>query len=948
MKILWGVALLCLNIFAADGGSITGQVVDGSNGEPMVGATVRVDGTEMVTWVDINGSYTLKDVPEGIYTIMAEMGGFSTVSVQNVQVKTGMKTTISMEMKVDSLQEVMVVTAEALKDSEVGMLRLREKSLNISDAISEELISKSGSSTAADAVTKVTGASIVGGKHVFIRGLGNRYTTTQLNGTELPTADPDTKSFQMDLLPTKLIQNIVTQKSFTADKPGNFSGGIVDIGTKEFPGEFMLDIQLSGGYNDQSTGKTMLADAGGLDWRGQDPGDRKLPTSLRDAQIPDLFAARRDADLAQLLDQYSKAFGTSMSPESKDAPLDQGASVSTGNRFSLGTGEVGFLASATYSANSSSRPEWETARWRLTENVGDAATLQNQSSFVGSKGTESVQWGGLFSASYLPNPSHELGWTTLYSKVGEASAETYQGQWPEQFSSANAILESRVQKYSDRAVISNQMRGQHVFPTWNLLEVKWNLSHAKTTQDEPDTRIFTSHYADRVMNGQDTRVYSITASTYNNPARYYRSLEELSDSASVDFVLPINLWNEQRGNLKWGYLYQTKDRSFEERRFEYVADQTRYNGDADEYFVDQAGLLGFDEQRNRYLFGTVLQESPDSRGGDYSGDETLNAAYVLGELPITDKTKIVAGLRYETDEFTVENGNKVGSLDDKDTLPSFGLIQALQDHMNLRFSFGRTLARPTFREKAPYTSYDFIADGLYVGNPDLERTLIDNYDLRWEWFRGAGEIVAVSAFYKDFTNPIEKVYNIKFASEFGEKTYKNVDQAEVYGLELEGRIQFEEWAVAHDSNHIFGIGGNLALIKSEVKIPDEEYEFILQRDPEASQTRKLQGQSPFLINLTMSYDHAVTGTSASLNFNMFGERLEEVGFGGAPSVIEKPRKTVDFIFSQPFKRGITLNFSAKNLLNESVEFVQEFKGVDYIQSTYKTGRSFSLTISINP
>jgi TonB-dependent receptor len=945
MSILLGIWLTGL----AGGGAITGQVVDKSSGEPMVGATVRVDGTGLVTWVDINGQYALRELPAGIYVVVAELVGFSTVTVQNVEVKENLSSTISMQMEVDGFQAEMVVTAEALKDSDVGLMRVREKSLSISDAISEETIGRSGSSSVADAVTKVTGASVVGGKYVLIRGLGDRYTTTQLNGTELPTADPDTRSFQMDLLPSGLVQNIVTQKSFTADKPGNFSGGMVDIGTKEFPGEFMLTISLSGSQNQQTTGKEILADGAGLNWRGGDPGDRALPSSLRDAVIPNLIQARRDEGLAQQLNQYSKAFSSSMQPVTRKAPLNQGASVTIGNRMSLGGMDFGYLGSLTYGAQTSSRPEWHTARWRLTENAGTASSLINQSDFTGSKGTESVQWGGLLTLTLLPSSNHELAWNTFYSLVGEASAEAFEGAWPEQFSSDNAVLESRVQKYTDRDVLSNQIKGSHQFPGLANLRLGWSVSAASTGQEEPDTRIFTSHYADRQTEQGSERVYSITASTYANPARYYRSMDEDSENFNLDFSLPINSWSGLHGQLKWGFLQQSKERSFEERRFEYVADRARYNGDAQEYFSDQAGIIGYDESADRWLFGTVLQEATESRGGDYNGEETLRAAFVLGELPLTQQLKTVIGLRYEADEFSVINAHGAsGALDEKDWLPSLALIHSLAERMNLRFSYGRTLARPTFREKAPYTSYDFIADGLYVGNPDLERTLIDNLDVRWEWFRPGGEILAASVFYKDFQSPIEKVYNIRFASEFGEKTFQNVDQAEVYGLELEGRIQFDEWALSRGSNHILGVGGNISLIKSEVTLPEEEYQFILSRDPEASRTRTLQGQSPFLVNLAMSYDHATLATSATLNYNIFGERLEEVGFGGAPSVMEKSRAMLDLIMSQPLGRGITLKLSAKNLLNPAVQMVQEFKGVEYIQSEYRTGRSFTLGISLNP
>lgn len=453
----------------------------------------------------------------------------------------------------------------------------------------------------------------------------------------------------------------------------------------------------------------------------------------------------------------------------------------------------------------------------------------------------------------------------------------------------------------------------------------------------------------RNIGGEEGRVYSISPSVYSNPARYFRNLSEKSNSFKADFTIPFRQWSGRSAAFKFGGGFETKERGFVETRYEYASESNiRYDGDPGSFFSrENSGVLSYDEQRNRYLFGNVIQLAPDARGGNYDGDMDLASYYAMVDLPLSEKLKAIAGARMEQADMTVSNAEVVGTLDDNDLLPSLNLVYALNDNQNLRLSYGRTLARPNFREKAPYASFDVIAEGLFAGNPDLKRTLIDNYDLRWEWYPRGGELVAASVFYKNFENPIERSFNIRFASEFGEQTFTNVDRARVQGLELEFRKQFD-WLLNQGRAHLFSVNANVSFIDSEVDIPAEELAFLLMRDPNASPTRQLQGQSPFLINLGVNYDNNDWKTATSLNFNMFGERLDEVGIGGAPDSLEQPREMLDFNFSQYLFRSLTLNISAKNLLDAPVEILQSFNGQDFVRTFYRTGRTYSMSISFKP
>jgi hypothetical protein len=939
----------------AQQGTITGKIYDKETGDTLIGASVQIQGTALVAFTDINGSYRFSVEP-GTYILSASFTGFTTVTVEDVIVKTGETTNIEISLGVDAMQETITVTATTLQNSETGLLKFRQKAITVADAISSEEISRQGGSNAADAVSKVTGASVVGGKYVFIRGLGDRYTSTHMNGVELPSADPDVKAFQADMFPSGLLDKLVTLKTFTPDKPGNFSGGIIDIGTKEYPPEFSYGVSYSSGWLDGTTDETFITQPGGSDdWLGKDDGTRALPDFFEngDTFIPSPTASRNDDDLAQTLDSASKAFNNVMSPIQDETSLDQSVSFNIGNQFFIGERTLGFQASFSYSRKFEYFDDWELGRFRLTQSADTAGGLLRLSQFDQAEGSEKVVWGGLISGKYLLADNHEIGANFIYNQSGESVATEYAGSWDEQFANPDTVLESRLLKYTERNLESFQLMGEHYFPGADFT-LKWTGANATNTQEEPDTRIFTNQYTDRVINGDLRRLYSIAQSLYPLPARYFRGLEEDSANFGIDGSLKIDIWNEQRGELKFGYAWDNKERDFTELRFEYSlsSNAERYEGDSASFFgPENMGILGQNPNTGRYSFGNVIQLAPDALGGDYNGEAEIQAFFAMAILPINDNLKMITGIRREETDYqvlrTLEPGQTlddedVGSLDEEDYLPSLHFIYQLGDNTNFRSAYGRTLARPTLREMAPYASFDFIADGIFLGNPDLERTLIDNFDFRWETFPQPGEIYAVSAFYKDFENPIVQTFGT--AGEFGEVVFANEESATVYGAEFEARKKL----APAEATKYFSFSANLSLIESEVDIPEDELISIRALNPDASDTRELQGQSPYLFNVGLFYDDVDNDFAATLFYNVFGDRLDQVGTGGTPDAFEQSRGLLDFSASKKFWRGLSVKVSAKNLLDDPIEVLHEFNGQNFIRQSYKTGTSYSLSLSYKP
>lgn len=936
-------------------GRIIGTVVDAEMGEPLIGTNVLIEGTTLGAAADLEGKYLITSVPVGTYNLIFSSIGFAKQIVTGVVVEPGEVIKIEVALKVESFEtDEVVITAKAAQNSEAGMLINRQKSAAMSDAISSEQISKAGASDAADAVKKIVGATVVGGKYVYIRGLGERYSSTHLNGAELPSSDPNKKAFQLDLVPTNLLDNIVTLKTFTPDKPGNFSGGIVDVGTKSFPSKFLLKVSSATSYNSQSSFNDDFLTYNGADgnFLGFDDGFRELPDILEEnLSIPLSAEARFDTEKATKLDAFSKSFNSVLDFSRKTAPINQSYSISVGDQLITGeNSSFGYLGSLTYSKNSSYYDDGKIQRYIVSDL--DADNLNPQLLLNDQKGSSETNLGGLVTVNYKFSSYHQIGGNIFYSRSGISESRYQEGSWPQEFGLGDdaPAYYNRVLSYIDRDIKSYQLRGDHNFAWLFNTNVDWNVSFASTTQDEPDRRLVSSstQYFD------DGRVnHIITGSGFDDPSRYFRSLEDNTDTYNLNFAVPFGQWSGLTSKFKFGTTYQKIDRKFNERVFSYSVSNNLYNqlkGNINELFdPNNAGIIKVDTLnggRLRYTFGNVIRDNSRSKN-NYTGDQEVTAYYSMIELPLFQQLKFIGGFRYETTDILVKSLDpsfEEGKISTDDLLHSFNLIYNLTPEMNIRAAATKTLARPTFREIAPYATKEFVNDVELTGNPNLKRTLIDNYDLRWEWFIRPGEIFSVSLFYKYLKNPIELAFAEGATRSNPIVNYVNVDRAEIYGVEFEARFRLD---LIDEMLSDFSIGGNLSFVNSEVDIAETELAQRLAIDPNSPKTRELQGQSPFILNLDLSYNNFNSGTTASLNYNTFGERLSRVSANVTPDVYEQPASQLDLILSQKLYGPLSLKFAVKNLLNSSYKEIYRFKGEEYIYQEYKYGLSYGIGLSVD-
>lgn len=906
-------------------GTVRGIIRDASNGEELIGATAVIVGTTTGAAADLDGKYSIS-LETGTYDIQFSFVSYQSKTVTGVEVKAGEVTVLDVALGEDSeILDAVVVEAKAETASTTAVLAAQKNSGVVQDGLAAEQIARSGDRDAAAAITRVTGVSVEGGKYVYVRGLGDRYSKTTLNGANLPSLDPNRNSVQMDLFPSNLIDNIIVSKTFAPNLSGEFAGGNVNLVTKDFPDRFTFQWNSSFGFNDQTTfnGGFLSYEGGKTDFLGFDDGTREVPAIVADGLSFD----------PEELAEESKSFGEGFGFETKSPMMNQFHSVALGNQIDVLGRPFGFVTSLSYQRNFSYFNDGVTGRYNLPS--ANSSELNPAYDLRTEKGTETVLAGANLNMAYKIAPTSKIALNLMYNRSSDKVADFREGRWSEEVFGENNIYQTNVLQYLERSIGSAQLKGKHTLGKRNI-EVEWLSSLAQSTQDEPDLRYFSRDY---IQNG-DERVYNINIAAYPAPSRYYRDMLETNWDNKVDVTIPFTT-NAGDSKIQLGAGFLNKERDFNESRYDYgrltgfnVLDDFRQTGDPADFLQD----VGFLENGQRGM--TILDATQLTNS--YTGSQQVVSAYAMTDWKIVGKLRSVMGLRYEGTNIETKSDNRgieAGTIETNDILPALNLIYEATEKTNIRASYGRTLARPTFRELAPFPSFDFIGDFILIGNPNLERTLIDNIDLRFESYPGLGEIISISAFYKRFQNPIERAFNPQAAN--GEVQFRNVDAATVMGIELEVRKRLNFTKALER----FSVGSNLSIMSSKVDIDPRELQLIRATDPNRKSTRSMFMQSPYVANAFVYYDIEEKGINVSTTFNVFGKRLAYVTQGGQPDVFEVARPSLDFAFKKTTEKGWGFTFRARNLLNPEYKMVQEFKGQEYTYSSYRIGRTFSLGIT---
>ncbi len=646
--------------------------------------------------------------------------------------------------------------------------------------------------------------------------------------------------------------------------------------------------------------------------------------------------ARRDSSLAFLIDDAASAMTPNRSPDSKTSGLNHAVNFSVGNQYQIGENPLGVLIGINYRKNFDFYNNGTFAYWELTDQ--EAPELNVDRNLNDARSQEQTQLGGIASLSYKIGGNNKISFVALYNHVGLNDARKLEGPFPA-IISGNGIFQTENIRWQERSFQAYQLSGEHVLNE-NGLKFEWGGSYVRTTQEDPDFRQFSN--TRRIVNMDTT--YAINPAEVDLPFTFYRELEDDQYNIKSDFTIPFAQDRSKFNSFKVGAFYSTKDRFFRDNVIQTeTGNAAPYDGDPDAYFGDEnTGIIDIsDTDPPRYTIGLFpFSFAKSTNENSYDDNESITAYYGMVNYDFS-WLKVIAGARVEVTDISIENlVGETGEINATDVLPSINLIHPITEDMNLRGSFSSTLARPNMRELAPFVSFDFGGDFRIQGNADLERTLISNFDLRWEWFTRPGEIIAVSGFYKDFTNPIITTFLPQVSNPLIQ--YQNVDNALVYGVEFEFRKRLD---FISESLYNFKLITNLSLIHSEQDIAPEEIEVIEAFNPDKGTTRPLQGQSNYLANAALNYVNPDLDIDAIIAFNIFGERLDDISSGTNPDIFEQPRPQLDFSISKGFGDHIGVKPSAQNLLNPNTRTFMEYRGNRFDITRFRTGRVFSVGLS---
>lgn len=908
-------------------GFLRGKVIDEEFAEGLIGATIMVEGTTNGTVSDFNGDYSLK-LDAGTYTIVFSSVSFTTVTVSDVEIVDGEVTTMDINMKTDVQElEAVVVTAEVVRDSEQAMLTVQKKSANVLDGISSQSFRKIGDSNLSGAIKRVTGVTVEGGKYVYVRGLGDRYTKTTLNGMDIPGLDPDKNSVQIDIFPTNVLDNVVVYKTFSPDLFGDFTGGIVDVVTKDFPEKKITNLSVGLSFSPgMNFNPDFLSSQGsGTDWLGFDNGFRALPFD-KQTDIPS--EVLRDPELERL----TRSFHPNMAAKKMSAPINGSFAFTHGDQVNYSRFTVGYNAVLNYESSYIYYDRFVRNRY-IRSSGADNFELFKDENRIAQQGQHNVLWSGLVSGS-IKFDNHSLTIGLLHSQNGQSTDQT---RVSTNYNQTGAVLSEDILTYTQRSVTNNFVIGKHNFDKFQL---EWRNALNWSRVYDPDFR------ETKVSVTQGDTSLAVGDGAGIN--RFYRDLNEFNESFKLDISVPFG----ERSKIKFGGIGTWKERDFE--IINYFFRQRgigRVSADAD-WFLENEQIWTPETRTGTYVQGNF------EPANTFNARQHVYAGYLMSEMYISPQLRTIFGVRMEQNNMFYTGQNILGdvvyenekTLDEFNILPSVNLVYSVRDNMNIRGSYNRSLARPSFKEKSNAQIYDPISKTTFTGNIDLQQTDINNFDLRYEYFFGSGEIISISGFYKTFDGHIEMV---AFPTDPDNVKPRNSGRSQVYGTEIEFRKSLG--FLAPGLNNL-QVGTNVSVVRSEVDIQSvivnesglTEYEVrerTLKEGETLSRTRAMAGQAPYMFNAFLNYSDQETGTNVNLSYNVQGETLSIVGFESATNVFQVPFHSLNLNAFREFGQGRNhrVTFGIDNILNSSqtLEY-QAFKADNQIYQRYSPGMNFSL------
>jgi len=805
----------------------------------------------------------------------------------------------------------------------------------VASFLTQEDLKRQGDSTAAEALTRVSGLSLVSGRFVYVRGLGERYSSALLNGSPLPSPEPLQRVVPLDLFPSSILAGATVQKSYSPNYPGEFGGGLIDLQTIAVPDEAFFSFEIgTGGNTETSLTKGLTYYGSDTDFLGYDDGTRKKPPELREALATGKRISSGNFTTAELTRVGQSLVNAPLNLiQVKDKiPLNFSTDISAGQSFDLGWGHLGLVAIGGFDNS------WRTRQGKQQEGLVQNGVLETRTDYDFMATSNNVVVNGLFGLG-LEWGENQIKWTNLYIHSTTKSARQREGY---DELAGQQVLDSYTEWF-ERSLLDTQIAGKHEFGAWNF---DWRGSYAKSERDAP--------YEKFIRYREDNGVYYHSASQEQNSTSF-SELDDTVASAGFDVQYTLPLSSGRDAIFSGGYAYMDNQRDAERRDF-------RYQGGAIPATVQQERV---DFLLSDYNIAQGFLTFTETTGGDgaaaYEASLKVHAAYAQVDAEFLPRLRTSFGLRLEDGEQEVQVVDLFGgapaapsSLTETYVLPAATLTYNFYEDMQFRLGASKTIARPQFRELAPQQYFDPDSDRLFIGNPYLKDTELLNLDARVEWYFNAGQYLSGGLFYKDIDSPVEAVVSEQGATIV--QTYVNAPKASLYGLEIDAKKYFDLpfEGVLFDGKRWL-IAANYTYSKSEVKVSSGDVVFPLAgagaSRPASDYVKdgsQLQGLSEHLANIQFGYENAEARSQATILATYVSERISARGRPGQPDLVQDPGVSVDFTYRRAFdvmEREVEFTFKARNILGEDYEEYQELGGGRVDNNSYDLGQSFTVSVS---
>ena len=858
-KVFFFILLLVLSTMTAMAGNIKGTVLDK---EPLTGATIQITGTAQGVVADIDGNYTL-NVNDGTYTITVRYIGYKDILLNSIKVKAETLLNFEMESDAQALGEVSVVAKKNLEGERALQMERQKATLAIENLGAKEMSIK-GISNVEEGVKKITGISIASAGQLIVRGLGDRYSTTTLNGLPIASPNPDNKLIPLDIFPASTVQNITVSKVYDASAFADYSGAHIDISTKENVGSDFLSISFNAGGKFNTLGKDFYR----MDRDGSLFKTPSLDQKLIDMSLTDFEEYAR----------HNRLFNTSFQVSKKTALPEFGGNIGFGKRFTLGGNEVSVLGSI---GVSNDLQTMDNASIRTLEATGNTLNEFNYDSY-----SNELKIAALGNLGYSFRTSDHIGYTFFYARN---AIDTYMSREGVDYEDHHLIGSNNVTHiYS---LQNHQVNGKHYFgKQWDL---NWSGSYSKTSSDEPDRR--------QVMFIREDDQIKLFKLNRQETMRYFGSLNE--DEWVGDLTASYRFGDNNK--LQAGFTYKDKNRDYMGTRFYY--NLNKLNPTITDIY-DTDSFLNMENVEN----GSITIDRKKQPKDSYTAGNSIYAGYIATEYYPVAPLLVNLGVRYEISKQWVDyytDGGKAerSELNKNDLFPSLNMKYQMNEKNSLRFAFSRTVTRPSFIEMAPFLYQESYGSAQIRGNADLQNGYNYNIDLRYELFEKNGDMLSITAYYKHLKAPIERVQTLSGGSAV--HSFRNADNGMATGVEIEFRKE-----IVKDLR--FGVNGSY--MYTNVKLP--------KGGAYTNSQRALQGASPYLANADLTYSPAFSNDrqlSVALLYNLQGPRIHSVGISGLGDIKQQPVHTLNFTGSYRFNRRFAVKLQVNDLLNQDILFKQE-------------------------